>query len=392
MNEILHFRKQQPCRTARRPKRVAVVGGGIAGLVVAYRRMLAGDEVTLLEANGRLGGQLWTEARDGFVVEHGAEGFALSSPTVLGLSRELGTKDQIVGQLVRRSYDFDGHGLEILEAGAAPARLGLRVPRAELGQGIASFRGGMGELVAALVERIGRRVSLRLNDPVWQLLPSGSSWELGTGSLARLRVDSVVLATGSHLAARLLKHGTAESFGLERAAALSSVTVSLAFERAAIEHELDGTGFVIADSVSLEGCRACAFASSKLPGRAPAEYLLLRLFFRPSPSELETMPDQAWTERAERVLRTVLAVKRQPVKGWVSRWQDGLAVVDADQQRRVAHVERRLASRGILLAGGAFHGPGIERAVQSAEAAVLAIDAEPYEARRSEVQLSALRR
>jgi oxygen-dependent protoporphyrinogen oxidase len=363
----------QPVASHRR--RVGIVGGGIAGLVVAYRRMLAGDDVTLFESDGRLGGQLWTDVRDGFVVEHGAEGFAPGSEAVRALASELGVVDRIVGQRAHRAYGFGGRSLELLEAGEAPARLGLRAPHGQAGRGIASFRGGMGELVHALAAKIRGPVKVRLNDRIWQILPAGSAWELVAGSLARVRVDSLVLATGSRVAGDLLRRSTGESTGLEQATALSTVTVSLAYERSSVGADLGASGFVVLDSASLDGCRACTFSSSKLPDRAPDGHVLLRLFFRASEPELETMADAAWVSRGREVLRRVLGVHSDPERRWVDRWPDAMAVVDAEQRRRVAAVERRLARRGILLAGGAFHGPGIEGAVRSGEAAAAALAA-----------------
>jgi oxygen-dependent protoporphyrinogen oxidase len=354
---------------------VGIVGGGIAGLVVAYHRMLAGDEVTLLESSGRLGGQLWTDNRSGFVVERGAEGFAPTSDAVRTLARELGIPHQIVGQQIHRSYGFDGRELAVLDRGEAPRRLGLRASTGPGGDGIASFRLGMGELVTALVNRIRGRVAVHLRDPVWQLAPSRASWELTTGSLGRVRVDSVVLATPARVGGELLTRVVGAATGLERAPALSSVTVSLAYPRASIGHELDGTGFVVAESASLEDCRACTFSSSKLPARSPDGYALLRLFFRPSSADLERMADRAWTERAQRVLRQTLQVKGDPRHGWVDRWPETLAVVTAEQRQRVAELEMRLAGRRLVLAGGAFHGPGIDGAVRSGQAAAAALDA-----------------
>ena len=371
---LASFRARAP-RLSSHAHRVVVVGGGIAGLVVAYRRMLAGDDVTLLEAGARLGGQLWTEKRAGFVVEHGAEGFAPASDAVRGLACDLGIADEIVSQQTLRSFGFDGTALSMLESGEAPARLGLRAPPGQSGRGIVSFRAGMGELVSTLVHAIRDRVAIRLREPVWQLVPSGSTWELLTGSLGRVRADTVVLATSSRVAGDILRRATGEPTGLERAPALSSVTVSLAYPGTSVGHDLDGTGFTVMESVAVDGCRACTFSSTKLPGRSPDEHALLRLFFRPTPGELESMSDQAWTERAERVLAQAVRVTGSPLHGWVDRWPDALAVVTSEQREVVAAVERRFQSRGVLLAGGAFHGPGIEGAVRSAEATAAGLSA-----------------
>jgi monoamine oxidase len=63
---------------ARRPKRVIIGGGGIAGLCCAYELMKRGHDVTLLEAAERTGGHVRTFREglpDGLYVDAGAEHF-----------------------------------------------------------------------------------------------------------------------------------------------------------------------------------------------------------------------------------------------------------------------------------------------------------------------------
>jgi protoporphyrinogen oxidase len=61
--------------------RVAVVGGGITGLTTAYRLARAGvGHVTLLEGRARLGGNIVTERRDGFVIDGGPDSFVANKP------------------------------------------------------------------------------------------------------------------------------------------------------------------------------------------------------------------------------------------------------------------------------------------------------------------------
>ncbi|WP_280507238.1 protoporphyrinogen oxidase [Nocardia flavorosea] len=79
--------------------RIAVVGGGISGLVAAYRLRQAlgvAADLTVIEGRDRLGGVLRTGSVGGEPVDLGAEAFVGRRPEVPALLRELG----IAGQLV----------------------------------------------------------------------------------------------------------------------------------------------------------------------------------------------------------------------------------------------------------------------------------------------------
>lgn len=80
-------------------RRIAVIGGGIAGLAAVnrLRELDLSCDVTLFEASGRLGGSLWTEHRDGFLIEHGADSFITNIPWGVDLCRRLGIADQLIG-------------------------------------------------------------------------------------------------------------------------------------------------------------------------------------------------------------------------------------------------------------------------------------------------------
>jgi oxygen-dependent protoporphyrinogen oxidase len=73
-----------------------VVGGGIAGLVVARDLVLGGMEVTVVEASDRLGGKVARHTVAGLVLDAGAESFATRRGTVADLARQLGLATGIV--------------------------------------------------------------------------------------------------------------------------------------------------------------------------------------------------------------------------------------------------------------------------------------------------------
>jgi len=81
--------------------RIAIIGGGIAGLAAAYeleKAHNAGTAVsyTLFEARERLGGSLSSEIVDGAVIERGPDSFLTEKPAAADLCRELGLGDDLL--------------------------------------------------------------------------------------------------------------------------------------------------------------------------------------------------------------------------------------------------------------------------------------------------------
>ena len=71
------------------PRQVIVVGGGISGLVCAYRLKQLGVPVVLLEGSARVGGLVGSERKDGFLFDSGPQSFQGTEP-LLDLVREVG--------------------------------------------------------------------------------------------------------------------------------------------------------------------------------------------------------------------------------------------------------------------------------------------------------------
>ena len=82
-------------------KRIAIIGGGIAGLSAAFyleRARRAGANIgwTLFEKSDRLGGVIKTEIRDGFVLEAGPDSFLTMKPDGSRFCRDIGIGDQLI--------------------------------------------------------------------------------------------------------------------------------------------------------------------------------------------------------------------------------------------------------------------------------------------------------
>lgn len=81
-------------------KKVAIVGGGIAGLATAYHLHERGRgtvDYTLIESAPTFGGKIVSTRENGFVVEGGPDSFLTTKPAALELCRALGLGDQLIG-------------------------------------------------------------------------------------------------------------------------------------------------------------------------------------------------------------------------------------------------------------------------------------------------------
>jgi protoporphyrinogen/coproporphyrinogen III oxidase len=164
--------------------RVAVIGGGISGLATAYLlRHHDGPvrpDVTLIEADQRLGGKVLTRHIGGLSVEVGPDGFVAGSAQLRSLVGHLGLADAVVIPGVRRAYVWSRGRLRPLPPGTqfgVPGRLlpllrsGLLSPsgalRASLDLVLPRRRRCTDASVSEVLRpRLGREVLDRLVEPL----------------------------------------------------------------------------------------------------------------------------------------------------------------------------------------------------------------------------------
>src|ERR1700716_3551583 len=105
-------------------KRVAIVGGGVAGLAAAYElARLARDgadaQGVLFEASTRLGGIVETVREGGFVIECGPDAWVTEKPWARELAEELGLGDEVMASndAGRKTYVLIDKGLRAMPDG-----------------------------------------------------------------------------------------------------------------------------------------------------------------------------------------------------------------------------------------------------------------------------------
>ncbi|MGB8407066.1 MAG: FAD-dependent oxidoreductase [Mycobacterium sp.] len=95
-------------RTPSNNDTVFVVGAGPSGLAAAWRLHKAGRKVVVLESSDRVGGQLLTVRRDGYLMEAGATVLTAGYDSVLQLIREVGMEDELIPTNTLMGFMRDG--------------------------------------------------------------------------------------------------------------------------------------------------------------------------------------------------------------------------------------------------------------------------------------------
>ena len=164
----------------RAPRRIVVIGGGMAGLVAARTLLRRGLRVTVLERSGRFGGTVDGRLLGGFQLDSGAESFSTRSATVPALAAELGLDGRIV------TPDATGAWVQLpgrdLRASAQPLPSSgvLGIPADPSDPAITAVIGRSGSLRAAL-------------DRVLPVGPLATRKKVSLGELVRTRMGEEVL-------------------------------------------------------------------------------------------------------------------------------------------------------------------------------------------------------
>ena len=237
-----------------------------------------------------------------------------------------------------------------------------------------SFDRGTEVLVKSLehaLEQADAQVDIKKNTRVQSLSWTGASWTIQTQTGETLAADALCLAVPAHVAAQLLSNVDVElSTQLSQIKYASTATINLAYRRAAIQHPLDGFGFVV-PFIEKRSLIACTFSSVKFAGRAPEDHVLLRAFVGGAlQPEMFALEKTEMLTRVERDLRELLGINDKPVFAEVTKWQDSMPQYEVGHLDRVEHIDDELSQiPALALAGNAYRGAGIPDCIRSGEKA-----------------------
>jgi oxygen-dependent protoporphyrinogen oxidase len=231
-----------------------------------------------------------------------------------------------------------------------------------------SFDRGMQVLVDELASV---KADVRLNTRV-ESLKFDRTWNITTNTGERFEAESVCLAVPAYIAASLLNGSVAAKLNQIKYA--STATINFAYKRSAINHSLNGFGFVV-PLIEKRSLIACTFSSVKFSGRAPSGYALLRAFAGGAlQPEIFALDEAEMAARVEADLRELLGITTKPLFIEVAKWERSMPQYEVGHLDRINEIENEVSKLpGLALAGNSYRGAGIPDCIRGGQSAAESI-------------------
>jgi oxygen-dependent protoporphyrinogen oxidase len=236
-----------------------------------------------------------------------------------------------------------------------------------------TLRGGLGELVDELERRIAPSTTV-VRGEAETVERSGSGYRVRVNG-QWLDADHVVLACPAYAVGALV-----ESLEPELASLLdsvpysSSLTLTLAYDKATFGQPLNGFGFLV-PAKERSRMVACTWVANKFSYRVPDHLAVLRCFFGGANDHaILTESDEAVLRIAREELRRMMTLTAEPLFHHIARWPRSMAQYTVGHQERLRQIEQRVVNlTGLHLAGNAYYGIGIPDCVKMGRQAANAI-------------------
>lgn len=230
--------------------------------------------------------------------------------------------------------------------------------------------GGMTQLVDALVAVLAGTATIRTNTSVTSLRPIGSRWQVADDPEP---FDHVVIAVPATAASKLVGAAVDAATTLAKIDYASVAMVTLAFDRTSLDHDLDGSGFLV-PAVEGRFVTACSFTSSKWAHLGTTDLAILRVSAGRDgdPEPATALGDDALVTRVLADLDDFVGVRAQPADARISRWPHSLPQYRPGHLDRVDLIDQALADGmpGVLVVGAPMRGLGVPACIQQGRGAV----------------------
>ncbi|GAA3408374.1 protoporphyrinogen oxidase [Paenibacillus hodogayensis] len=205
---------------------------------------------------------------------------------------------------------------------------------------------------------------------VQELVRDNDQYVIGLDQGERLEADAVILAMPAFAIAPLLGQ-MPEAQWLGKMDYVSVANVVLAYDKEAMTHPLDGSGFVIPRT---EGrfITACTWTSSKWLHTAPEGKALIRCYVgRAGDQGWKELSDEEIVRRVRQDVAELMGIEAEPLFVEIARLNHSMPQYEVGHVERIRQLREALQTTmpGVYVTGPAFEGVGIPDSVRQAKAA-----------------------
>lgn len=241
-----------------------------------------------------------------------------------------------------------------------------------------SFKDGMQELTDALEKAIGPDVfkCKTVVDSIEEKTRNGrTTYLLTMRDGLTMEADAVIVTALCQQTADLVEPIDRElAETLRGIPCVSSATINLAYHRADVPGDMEGTGFLVPNSENRQ-IMASTWSSSKWPHRAPEGYVLIRTFVGGAfNGDLVFQDDKRIVKMMQRELKDIMGITADPVLTRVFRWKEAMPQYTLGHLERVENVERLTAAHaGLAVVGASYRGVGVPDCLDNGAEAAKAV-------------------
>lgn len=233
-----------------------------------------------------------------------------------------------------------------------------------------SFKNGLESFAQAINEKLEPNTVL-LGNRVEKVNKTEEGYEILLHSGNTMSADSIVMTIPHYVVNDILPHYSfLDCF--KEVPSTSVATVTLAFPRAEVENNLDGTGFIVSRNSNYH-ITACTWLHKKWPHSAPKDKALLRCYVgRPGQEEIVDKSDEEIQSIVLKDLKNSMNIDIAPELVLITRWKKAMPQYTVGHLSRLKTVERELADQlpGVFMAGCSYHGVGVPDCIDQGVAAV----------------------
>jgi len=234
---------------------------------------------------------------------------------------------------------------------------------------LTTFDGGLGTLCEAAATKLGAQA--QCNERVVSVEVREKRYLVTTAHGARYTSDAVVMALPGYAAA-----DACASLEKSLGAALGQIpyagmtVMAAGFRREDIGHDLNGFGFLVPRENKVRAL-GCIWSSTIFPQQAPEGYVLLRVMYGGAldPDAIK-LTDRQLMDQFMVDLAPVLKLARMPGFVRAYRWPKAIPQYTLDHGKRLRGIEQaEHFFKGLVFAGNAFRGVGLNDCIVSAHRA-----------------------